>query len=357
MRTRLTKIDNLKGFCLICIIFGHLLEPQIGMSRLFAGWYEILYLFHIPMFAVLSGYVSKAHKASSDYAKDISRIVFPYLVFEVLFSVLDALISQRSLRFTFLTPNWINWYLMSLLLWRALLPYFDKLKFNLTLSFILALAVGSTDEFNHFLSLSRSFVFLPWFLLGYCLSRNTRYLSTKISLSTKLLSICIGCIFITTFLRFYDFEISFLYGSSSYRNVGLSFFQGVGLRGVLMAGGFLIMTILVLLMPARRVSLLTYVGERSLYAYLLHGVVLKIVRSYHFKVSPDWLGLFQLLGVSILLAAILASPSVTWFLRKGFLLLGLLLSKENRFPKGSSHQRGTPPGAKPPTEAPQSIAA
>ena len=65
------------------------------------------------------------------------------------------------------TPYWLLWYLLSLAGWRLLLPVFARLKRPLTFAVALAVAVGCASEVGYYLSLSRTLVFFPMFVLGW----------------------------------------------------------------------------------------------------------------------------------------------------------------------------------------------
>lgn len=70
----------------------------------------------------------------------------------------------------FLTPWWVLWYLMSLIYWRIILQIIpgkilSKPAF-IILTLLVSLLVGFLP-FNRFLSLQRTFAFMPFFFIGY----------------------------------------------------------------------------------------------------------------------------------------------------------------------------------------------
>ena len=71
-------------------------------------------------------------------------------------------------------PHWSLWFLISLFFWNVMLYLFARFNsiYSITIALIIALAVGYVDSISSFLSLSRTFVFFPLFLLGYYLKRS-----------------------------------------------------------------------------------------------------------------------------------------------------------------------------------------
>lgn len=60
-KTRDTKLDSLKFFLVCLVIIGHVVGPYKElMTNLILK--DFIYLFHIPLFVYLSGYLSKNHR-------------------------------------------------------------------------------------------------------------------------------------------------------------------------------------------------------------------------------------------------------------------------------------------------------
>lgn len=66
-------IDLARGYCILCVIFGHM--PEEG--GIFVDW---VYSFHLPMFFILSGYLFHPNKYSfkSFTLKKIRKLLVPY---------------------------------------------------------------------------------------------------------------------------------------------------------------------------------------------------------------------------------------------------------------------------------------
>lgn len=110
--------DALK-FLLICsVIVGHAIEP--------AGFlYSIIYSFHMPLFVLLSGYLSKNQNLSKINKQAIS-LVETYLVMALIIGFVLG-VGFRMV----VSPSLSCWYLLSLICWRYMLYFLvEVLKFN-----------------------------------------------------------------------------------------------------------------------------------------------------------------------------------------------------------------------------------
>jgi len=53
------RLDSIKASLMFLVVFGHLLEGIKSTAPLLSQIYDFLYLFHMPAFVFLSGYVIK----------------------------------------------------------------------------------------------------------------------------------------------------------------------------------------------------------------------------------------------------------------------------------------------------------
>jgi fucose 4-O-acetylase-like acetyltransferase len=92
-RTRLSDLDRAKGLAILLVVFGHLVARQDPQGVV---WYEPLriavYLFHMPLFMYLSGYVTflsgAARRPLSEWPRlarrRAERLLLPFVSFGVL---------------------------------------------------------------------------------------------------------------------------------------------------------------------------------------------------------------------------------------------------------------------------------
>lgn len=152
---------NLKLLLIFLVVWGHLLEPNLSDPAAYR-LYRFIYLFHIPLFAFVSGLFLKD---SAGCLRQLRRMLPLYILCQA------AAVALGQARWH--TPWWILWYLLSLCCWLLLSALF--LRFPRGKWWILALSVavgcvaGQIPWVGRPFSLSRTLVFFPWFWLGVIL--------------------------------------------------------------------------------------------------------------------------------------------------------------------------------------------
>lgn len=152
---------NLKLLLIYLVILGHLLEPRLEAPHLYQ-LYRLIYRFHIPLFAFLSGLFLRD---SGGCLRQLRRMAPLYLLCQTI------AVAFGQTRWH--TPWWILWYLLSLCCWLALSALLLRLDRGKWLIFALSIALGclagAAPRIGRPFSLSRTIVFFPWFWLGVIL--------------------------------------------------------------------------------------------------------------------------------------------------------------------------------------------
>jgi fucose 4-O-acetylase-like acetyltransferase len=302
-------LDNFKFMLIGLIVIGHAIEPVIDKFGWLKSVYVFIYIFHMPMFAYVSGVVSSNKIDNLAIRKIVSKLIIPYVLLEIVYSIFDFYaFSRSSLNITPLVPYWILWYLFSLILWRLLLPIISEFRFPIILSIIAGLACGITS-YGDTLSFSRTFVFFPFFLLGHfyhslIMGKMQKYKASRVVGSSIIVVMFLVLLFLpqTNFLN-----VGWLYGSVSYSSLGVGWEQGVLYRfltyllAILLGIAFLSVT-----KKDRNIG--TAYGEHSLYIYVLHGFVMKglLVAGFYRYIDSGWKAVILIL-MSLLLLPILSS--------------------------------------------------
>lgn len=149
-------LDTLKFLLMFFVVLGHVLE-EFGVSGYLGTVRSMIYCFHMPTFVFLSGYFSKNILKVSN--NSLRTCLIPFMIYNTLFCLLAG-------KFDFLTPLYLYWYLLSLFFWRISAAIFQKVRFAIVISVILALYVGTIREVDRFLAISRTVCFFPFFLAG-----------------------------------------------------------------------------------------------------------------------------------------------------------------------------------------------
>ncbi len=260
-RRRNAELYNLKGILIFLVVFGHLLEPQTGGAVSFL--YLLIYSFHMPAFIFLSGWFSR----KATFRRTLTSVLLPYLVFQVLYLLYVGQPVQL------ISPYWILWYLFSLFLWRLMTPLLRKWEPLAWLLFPVSVAVsllcGYSPRIGYPFALSRTLVFLPYFLAGFALAgQGGRVIQKLRLLPMRLLSLAavVGCSVCFWTVRL-TFQRSWTFGASDYAYSGAS----AKIRFLLLVVALLWLWFLLAWTPERRIWALTTLGRNTLFVYLLHG--------------------------------------------------------------------------------------
>jgi len=278
--------DNLRFFLILFVVFAHLLEiaPAFKGSQQI---YQVIYSFHMPAFLFLLGYYAK-------YSP--KRIMFswavPYMAFQTLYILFAENVLKRDTPLQFTTPYWILWYMLASLFYLLLIPLYEvsgryrRLAMFL-ISVFIALFAGYETTIGYYMSLSRFFVFQPWFLLGFYWRREDKLQSIaakwKVRLSFGIVSVVLIALSVW-YMQKIQLPSALLYGSYSYNYVG----HTLKLRGVAMLIALVwIVFLFIVIKPflIKRIFLITHIGQNTLPVFLLHGFVLRALP----KFRPEWI--------------------------------------------------------------------
>lgn len=306
-------LDNARFALIGLVLLGHAMEPLLGHSPLLASIYRFVYLFHMPAFAFVSGAVAHPRLDPPRLKAIAFRLLLPYAAFQGIY----ALAAQTpgwpdAGPGGIATPYWLLWYLLSLAAWRLLLPLFAHLRHPMRLAIGLALLAGLADDVGYYLSLSRTLVLFPMFLLGW--RRANAWRAQGGTPRARLLAV-LTLAALLALATSTHFDTQWLYGSLGYGALDTAPLTGVAWRALQLlagvAGSFAVLS----LVP-RRAGPFTDRGRHSLPAYLLHGLALKLAvaaGAYALIIDrlprPYWLP--TTLVVAALLLFLLCRPGAT----------------------------------------------
>lgn len=295
------SLDNVRFLLIFSVVFAHLLEvcaPFEGIWKI----YKFIYSFHMPLFLFLFGYHARYLPKRIVY-----RWCIPYVIFQCVYILFSNRFLGADAEIQFTTPYWLLWYLLAGIYYLLLLPMFDvadrRQQILATVCvFVISFLVGTQDSVGYFMSMSRFFVFQPWFVMGYYCKKNN--VLDRIAGHTKLrifalLASAAVMIFLVSHL--WDIPKSLFYGSYSFAKC-----KGTPwMRGIAWAMSFsVILFLLVGVKPYlnKKLPLITHIGQNTWPVFLLHGFVVKAA-PVHFEdfVSSPWRVL--LLSCAILLLA------------------------------------------------------
>ena len=265
--------DNAKFILIFLVVFGHFISPHKSNSDMLYTVYNFIYTFHMPAFILITGFFSKSILKEGYLKKIFKKILIPYFIFQMIYFVFYT-IKNGNEAFTLFNPYWTLWFLLSMVLWNVLLVVFARIKYPLIIALVLGVIAGYVQDIGTFLSLSRTFVFFPVFLLGYYLKKEHFYALLKTD-RRIIAGLIFGAMFVSYYFFFPETAKEWLLASSSYEELGVDVEQAVFIR-LLMYGLMFIATFSFMALVPRRKLFFTHMGGRTLYVYLLHGFIVKL---------------------------------------------------------------------------------
>jgi len=297
--------DNAKLVLIFLVVFGHMIQPFIDGSQSVNTFYKWVYTFHMPAFIFLAGFFAKGSGNLNYIARLAKKLLVPYFIFQLIYTGYYFFIGKPDWQTNIFYPHWSLWFLFSLFSWHILLILFKKLPpiLSIVISVQLGLIIGYFSEVGHTYSLSRTIVFFPFFLTGYWLTKK-QFMYIKHHY-VKIASVIVMAVVAIAIYIAPEFNSGWLLASKSYGELGLPRHGGfarflVYTTSTMMAISFLAW------IPKKRLKI-TYLGERTLYVYLLHGFFIQYFREAEmFQISNifDFTGLAAL---SALIVVILSS--------------------------------------------------
>ena len=130
--------------------------------------YLFIYAFHMPAFAIISGYFSKASPPGSRQMKKvITDILLPYFIMETIWTLVQFIVEGKQ-EFNPTQPSWTLWFLLALGIFRLVLPYLALLRWPLLWAVrVLDRRRDTSPTSTRTFSLSRTIGILPFFVLGW----------------------------------------------------------------------------------------------------------------------------------------------------------------------------------------------
>lgn len=198
MRDNIIWIDRVKVFACISVVVSHLIgglaESDIIKNIFWVNWIEFyLYLFHVPLFFICSGYlyqkytsITNIFELKQNIIKKFINLSIPYFTFtlitillKVIFSNIVNNVETDVLKILFITPTAPYWYLYILFFFYVVTFTMSTLKQEYTI-FTIALVMKITisilfDLGGQYLRIDlieKFMFFYIWFVLGMIIANN-----------------------------------------------------------------------------------------------------------------------------------------------------------------------------------------
>lgn len=289
--TRIGYIDALKGFAILCVVFGHVAwgyiegNTYLEANKIFSWIYNVIYSFHMPLFMIISGYMYAFAYCKNDkpdsgrITRQVGNIAAVYVLFSVAFGLCKIVfqrytVNETSLRdilLIWVKPIKVYWYLYDLALFYLLfsIPALYKAGCRVMLGALAAATVIS--QFVHFewFEISRCLYYALFFYVGILNEKRPNKLIGNKSIT--ILTFAVSTILCVVFWdkKPYDgIETYVLLNSIPVVNAviafGISAFLWYVFQNVKCLSGN---------------RILTTIGRYSLEIYVIHAVILSAFRT------------------------------------------------------------------------------
>ncbi|SKC64616.1 acyltransferase family protein [Okibacterium fritillariae] len=312
--------DNARFACIVLVVMGHGIQRLTEDSDAALTVYLLIYAFHMPAFAIVSGYFSKSDPPGRrQMARVITDILLPYLIMESIWTLVQFGV-EGELNVNPTQPSWTLWFLLALGIFRLILPYLALIRWPLLWAVVVSVGVGYLDNVDSTFSLSRTLGILPFFVLGWKLRswklvdrwRVTERQTWPVRAVALGLFAALAAVFVAFIdvWRDIDLRLWFFY-DDSYQGLG----EGVWWAGLVRLGLIslaVLMSAAFFVLVPRRQTWMTGFGQATMYVYLLHSFVLYPIRQSGMLrqgLDPDvWLVIMLVAAVGI--AVVLSTAPV-----------------------------------------------
>ncbi|WLF70583.1 acyltransferase family protein [Clostridium septicum] len=267
--------DNLKGFLIICVIIGNSLELANPTSVNVHTFILLLYIFHMPMFAFVSGYFSKISKRSTkERVIDTTKLYLSAQIFYTFFNFL--ILKKSSVRLELLMPQWTLWYLLSMIFWYIISDYILDYKKWLMGSVCLSLIIGLDGSIGTIASVSRTVFFLPFFIIGRTFKED--YIEKLKKHKSKFVILTI--VVLISLIKLSDetpIELLFEYTNYTWyfeKPWFPMFIRVFHYISSIIIGGFILTVIPI------KITNITILGENSLIMYISHSGIVQLLLDF-----------------------------------------------------------------------------
>lgn len=318
--SRIAYWDNARFAAITLVVVGHAIQRQTIDSSNALAVYLVVYAFHMPAFALISGYFSKETVPDRrELRRLVTDFLIPYALFEGIWSLVQWLVEGKT-ALNPTQPSWTLWFLLALAIFRVALPYLALLRWPLAWAILASVGVGYLSNVDSTFSLSRAIGILPFFVAGWLL-RQTDLVPRWMAAGARVWPVraaALGILVAWTGLvlvmieefRRIDLRFWFFY-DDSYAALGEDQWWAGAVRLGLIALAMVLSAAFLALIP-RRETFFTALGQATMYVYLLHSFVLYpiresgVLRDDHS--SATWLVTMLLASTAITIA--LSSPLV-----------------------------------------------
>lgn len=273
---RIAYFDNAKGILILFIILAHVLSLCSKYYNYSDDFFKFASLFMLQCFFFISAYFS--NKSKIPRKKRVKSLLKTYLIWQTIITIYYAFVLNIiDFNLNYLNPRYTLWFLVTMIFYNLLEIILEKstYKIMIPLSIVLGLLAGFIPIIGKTLSLSRTFVFFPFYVLGYY-AKDLDILSKITTKKVKIITIILSIIILILILNYNGIlSIKILKGKYSYFDIDSINIFLAALQRLLFYAISIIVSIAFFNLVPKKESILTTLGRNTLYIYLTQGMILK----------------------------------------------------------------------------------
>ncbi len=273
---RIAYFDNAKGILIIFIILAHVLSLCSSYYNYNDDFFKFATLFMLQCFFFISAYF--ASKSKTPKKKRILNLLKTYLIWQTIITIYYAFVLNIvEFNLNYMIPRYTLWFLITMIFYNLSEFFLEKSNYKvmIPLSIIIGLLAGFVPLIGETLSLSRTFVFFSFYVIGYY-AKDLNLLEKIKTKKIKILSIALSIVILIFILKFDNIlSIKILKGKYSYFDINsLNIWAACGQRLLFYILSMIVSIGFLNLVPKKE-NFLTTLGRNTLYIYLTQGMILK----------------------------------------------------------------------------------
>lgn len=310
---------NLRFMLIVSVFVGNAVEPLIQTMPEVKALFLWMLTFQMPLFVGVTGYFAKNNLFGHSGDRILKQIALQYLLFQSIYSLLDIIWFQvPGIKHSFFVPYLLLWFLVGHVIWRLLMRVFARL--NVRHPFIWACAIGILAGFlpiqGTWFGFMKTLVYFPFFVIGYSFS--LEWIQARMHGVIRTAGLAVSLVlFVVMFVFAPHLEPAWLSNSMNFYELGWmhSSWQAIVMRCAIYGIEF-IGSIAFLAWVPQRLCAFTDWGKRTLYVFLIHGIIIRIIAAtgMYDHITNGWFAIL-LIACAVTSTILLLHPKVRQWTR------------------------------------------
>ena len=259
-------MDNVKALLLFLVAFGHTLDVYKGSGGVELYIMKYIYLFHMPLFAFITGYFTKNFERARETA--VEKCLMPYLIFQGLYVIMANVMIHIGLasfnsdvfNSSILIPSSAFYYLLAVFFWKIFAKDIMKVRYPLLLSVFLGVIISLTKMDVFHVGYGAVFSLLPFFVLGVICDSECISKIRRLPKWGAVIALAAGII-PAVYLPYAIHSVRMTYASAGFGNT-----EGIIYRLIFYVTAVIMGAAIICLMPGKE-TVISNIGKASILVY------------------------------------------------------------------------------------------